>query len=69
MTDQAQLLLNEIAQLTQNIEFNYPELYRNLSEEKQAFAPESAGQMEVGDLQAYYEMLKERLKHYLETRH
>lgn len=59
-------ILNEITQLTTNIETNYPELYRSLDENPMTIAKNVHPHMDKVVMQEYLEGLKELLEHYLE---
>jgi hypothetical protein len=59
-------ILNEITQVTTNIETNYPELYRSLDENPMTLPVKQHPHMDKMVMQEYLESLKELLKHYLE---
>ena len=58
--------LNEITQLTTNIETNYPELYRSLDENPMTLPNNAHPHMDKIVMQEYLESLKELLEHYIE---
>lgn len=60
-------ILNEITQLTLNIETNYPELYRTLDENPMTLPVTSHPHIDKKVLQEYLESLKQLLEHHLET--
>ncbi|MET7030396.1 hypothetical protein [Sediminicola luteus] len=60
-------LLTKITQLTSNIETNYPELYRFLDENPLTIPSVSQPTIDQASLLAYFESLKQLLKHHLET--
>lgn len=60
-------LLTKITQLTSNIESNYPELYRFLDENPLTIPNVSHPTIDQDTLLAYFESLKQLLKHHLET--
>ncbi|ADV50271.1 hypothetical protein I2486_14815 [Cellulophaga sp. E16_2] len=59
-------ILNEITQLTTNIETNYPELYRSLDENPMTLPDNAHPHMDKIVMKEYLESLKELLEHYLE---
>ncbi|WP_158976577.1 MULTISPECIES: hypothetical protein [Cellulophaga] len=59
-------ILNEITQLTTNIETNYPELYRSLDENPMTLPNNAHPHMDKIVMQEYLESLKELLEHYIE---
>ncbi|WP_299323737.1 hypothetical protein [uncultured Maribacter sp.] len=59
-------VLNEITQLTSNIETNYPELYRSLDENPMTLPVSQHPHMDKIVMQEYLESLKQMLHHYLE---
>ncbi|MEP2278608.1 hypothetical protein [Maribacter sp.] len=59
-------VLNEITQLTSNIETNYPELYRSLDENPMTLPVSQHLHMDKVVMQEYLENLKQMLHHYLE---
>jgi len=59
-------ILNEITQLTTNIETNYPELYRSLDENPMTLPVNQHPHMDKIVMQEYLEGLQELLEHYLE---
>ncbi|MDF4204320.1 hypothetical protein PXD56_15205 [Maribacter sp. SA7] len=59
-------VLNEITQLTSNIETNYPELYRSLDENPMTLPVSQHPHMDKVVMQEYLESLKQMLHHYLE---
>lgn len=60
-------ILNEITQLTLDIETNYPELYRTLDEDPMTLPVVNHPHMDKQVMQEYLESLKELLEHHLET--
>ncbi len=60
-------LLQEITALTNDIETNYPELYRYLDENPLTLPVVSHPHIDKKVLQEYLQGLKELLKHHLET--
>jgi hypothetical protein len=60
-------ILQEITQLTTNIETNYPELYRSLDENPLALPVSKHPHIDKKVMQEYLESLKQLLKHHLET--
>ena len=62
-----QTILQEITQLTTNIETNYPELYRSLDENPLTLQTMDHPQMNKEVLESYLKSLKELLSHHLET--
>lgn len=59
-------ILNEITELTTNIETNYPELYRSLDENPMTLPVSQHPHMDKVVMQEYLESLKQMLSHYLE---
>ncbi len=62
-----QKILQEISQLTTEIETNYPELYRDLDENPMTLPVSKHPHMDKVVMQEYLESLKELLKHHIET--
>jgi hypothetical protein len=60
-------LMQEIIQLTTNIETNYPELYKYLNETPMEIGSTSAKTIHTSDLEEYLVTLKLQLKHHIET--
>ena len=60
-------VLNEITELTTNIETNYPELYRFLDENPITIPTNDHPHIDQVTMQDYLESLKQLLKHHLET--
>jgi len=60
-------LMTEIAQLTANIETNYPELYPFLDEEPLTIPSDEHPEVDKEALKAYLESLKKMLKTYIEN--
>jgi hypothetical protein len=60
-------ILQEITQLTSNIETNYPELYRFLDENPLTLPVSKHPHLDKEVMQEYLESLKQLLKHHLET--
>ena len=59
-------ILNEITELTLNIETNYPELYRSLDENPLTLPVIQHPHMDKAIMQEYLESLKQLLNHYLD---
>jgi len=59
-------ILNEITELTLNIETNYPELYRSLDENPLTSPVIQHPHMDKEIMQEYLESLKQLLNHYLD---
>jgi hypothetical protein len=59
-------ILNEITQLTINIETNYPELYRSLDENPMTLPTSQNPQMDKVVMKQYLDSLKELLESYVE---
>ncbi|MGB2759884.1 MAG: hypothetical protein ACSHXG_14400 [Maribacter stanieri] len=59
-------ILNEITELTLNIETNYPELYRSLDENPLTLPVIQHPHMDKEIMQEYLESLKQLLNHYLD---
>ncbi|MFC4633236.1 hypothetical protein ACFO3O_04920 [Dokdonia ponticola] len=59
-------ILNEITQLTTNIETNYPELYRSLDENPITLPVSKYPHIDKEVMQEYLESLKLLLEHHLE---
>jgi hypothetical protein len=62
-----QNILQEITQLTTNIETNYPELYRYLDENPLTLPTMDKPHMDKKVLESYLKSLEELLRHHLET--
>ncbi|CAM4398188.1 hypothetical protein [Zobellia nedashkovskayae] len=60
-------ILNQITQLTTNIETNYPELYRSLDENPMTLPTKNHPHIDKEVMQEYLEDLKELLQHHLDT--
>lgn len=60
-------LMQEIIQLTVEIETHYPELYKYLGETPLALGETSAKAINTEDLKEYLETLKSQLCHHIET--
>ncbi|MFZ9003725.1 MAG: hypothetical protein ACO20F_08960 [Robiginitalea sp.] len=60
-------LLQEITVLTNEIETNYPELYRYLDENPLTLPVSRHPQIDRAVLQEYLQELRELLRHHLET--
>lgn len=60
-------LMQEIIQLTGNIETNYPELYKYLEETPLSLTETDAKMVDTEDLKKYLETLKAQLRHHIET--
>jgi hypothetical protein len=59
-------ILTEITQLTNNIETNYPELYRDLDENPMTLPVFDHPHMDKKVMEEYLESLKQLLEHYLQ---
>ena len=59
-------ILNEITQLTLNIETNYPELYRTLDENPMTLPVTNHPHIDKKVMKEYLESLRELLEHHLE---
>ncbi|WP_055436915.1 hypothetical protein [Lacinutrix algicola] len=59
-------ILNQITQLTSNIETNYPELYRSLDENPITLPVSKHPQIDKKVMEEYLESLKDLLERYLE---
>ncbi|HDZ03430.1 hypothetical protein LCGC14_0266460 [marine sediment metagenome] len=59
-------ILNEITEITLNIEKNYPELYRSLDENPMTLPVSKHPHMDKEVMQEYLESLKQLLNHYLD---
>lgn len=62
-----QNILQEITQLTTNIETNYPELYRYLDEIPLTLPTMDKPHMDKQVLESYLKSLEQLLRHHLET--
>jgi hypothetical protein len=60
-------ILQEITELTTNIETDYPELYRSLEENPITIPASSQPDVDKVVMQDYLESLKQLLMHHLET--
>lgn len=60
-------LMQEIIQLTAEIETKYPELYKYLSETPLPIAEVKEKKIETNDLKDYLATLKSQLQHHIET--
>ena len=60
-------ILNQITQVTTNIETNYPELYRKLDENPMTLPVKQDPHMDKMVMQEYLESLRVLLEHHLET--
>lgn len=60
-------ILEEITWLTNNIETNYPELYKYLDENPMTIPKNSHPDVDKKAMEKYLESLKQLLKHHLET--
>jgi len=58
-------IVNEITQLTTNMETNYPELYRSLGENPMTLPTSQNPQMDIVVMQEYLDSLKELLESYV----
>jgi hypothetical protein len=61
-------LMQEIIQLTSEIETRYPELYNYLDETPLSFCETKEKTISTDDLKEYLETLKSQLHHHIETR-
>jgi len=61
-------ILQEITELTTNIETNYPALYKSLEENPITIPASSQPDVDKVVMQDYLKSLKQLLKHHLETR-
>jgi hypothetical protein len=62
-------LMNEITQLTSNMETNYPEIYQYLDENPITVASEGSPEIDIKLLTEYLDCLKGILKNHIETHH
>ncbi|AKA34274.1 hypothetical protein [Flagellimonas lutaonensis] len=60
-------LLNEISDLTNTIETQYPELYQFLEEDPMTLPVARHPKVDKSTLEKYLQSLRELLKHHLET--
>ena len=60
-------LMQEIIQLTTEIETKYPELYKYLSETPLSIGETKEGKINTHDLKEYLATLKSQLQHHIET--
>ena len=60
-------LMQEIIQLTTEIETQYPELYKYLSETPLALSETETKSVHTTELKLYLETLKSQLQHHIET--
>ena len=60
-------LLEDITNLTTNIETNYPELYQFLGESPETIPSTDHPDITIAIMQDYLESLEQLLKHHLET--
>ncbi len=60
-------LMQDIIRLTTEIETNYPELYKYLSETPIPLGRASDQNINATDLELYLETLKTQLQHHIET--
>lgn len=60
-------ILTEISELTNNIEFNYPELYRFLDETPLTLPVTAHPKIDKKVLEEYLQSLRQILDHYKET--
>ncbi len=59
--------MQDIIQLTTEIETNYPELYKYLSETPLMLSEASSSEIHTTELKKYLETLKSQLLHHIET--
>jgi hypothetical protein len=62
-----QKLMNEIVQITSNIESNYPELHRHLNETPITIGDCGPDEICTEDLENYLESLKKQLLNHIQT--
>ncbi|MDY0780880.1 hypothetical protein [Tenacibaculum sp. IB213877] len=62
-----QKIMEEITQLTYNIEINYPELYQFLNENPETIPSTDHPEIDEKTLQNHLDSLKQVLKHYIKT--
>jgi hypothetical protein len=60
-------LMQEIIQLTANIETNYPELYKYLNETPLSIGVATGKEVNTHDVKEYLATLKSQLQHHIET--
>lgn len=60
-------LMQDVIELTTEIETKYPELYRYLGETPMSICDTEEKTICMEDLKKYLETLKEQLKHHIET--
>ncbi len=60
-------LMQDIIQLTTEIETNYPELYKYLSETPLSLSETASKTVHTTELKLYLETLKSQLQHHIET--
>ncbi len=60
-------LMQDIIQLTTEIETKYPELYKYLSETPLALSETATKKVHTTELKLYLETLKSQLQHHIET--
>ncbi|WP_309641323.1 hypothetical protein [Flavobacterium sp.] len=61
------LLMQEIIQLTAEIETKFPELYKYLNETPLSLSETKKEAISTNDLKQYLESLKTQLQHHIET--
>jgi predicted Rossmann fold nucleotide-binding protein DprA/Smf involved in DNA uptake len=62
-------LMQDIIQLTTEIETKYPELYKYLNETPLTLYKNGSEKVHTTELQGYLETLKSLLQHHIETHH
>lgn len=62
-------LMQDIIRLTTQIETNYPELYKYLSETPLMLNEAPENSVDTTELEQYLETLKSQLLHHIETHH
>jgi hypothetical protein len=60
-------LMQDIIQLTTEIETNYPELYKYLTETPLMLSEANSSEIHTTELKKYLETLKSQLLHHIET--
>ena len=64
-----QVILQEITQLTSNMETNYPEIYRYLDEDPLTISTIEGDRPDLAVFEQYLNTLKTKLKTYLTAKH
>ena len=60
-------LMEEIIQLSSEMQSNYPELYKNLNETPLFLGKSTEKEISTKDLESYLNTLKEQLKDFIES--